>query len=369
MAKHHGIILALAALPLWICSCSQEGNHQETRKATAAPVTTVTVTNALWDRTVSVVGTLFPKDEALISAQVEGMVERTLVDFGDRVQNNQELAFIDTTTYQAQLQQAAGLRAKAEAGLTNDQRNFERVLSLRDKNIASMSELDAARAQLDQAQAELQAELGAESVAQLNLAHSRVQAPFDGAVAQRLVGRGDYVKSGSPLFNVVNDSVLKFIFQVPERHASFVVKKLPVSFNVDNYPGETFTGSVYLISPAVSTANRSFSVGALVTNLNHRLKASTFARGTLVLEKGLATPMVPLISVVSFAGVTKVFIVENNVARSRTVVLGRIRDGAQEVLEGLKAGERVVTSGQSKLSDGMAVEVKDLAPATAPANH
>src|SRR5439155_10230356 len=138
------------------------------------------------------------------------------------------------------------------------------------------------------------------------------------------VGRGDYVHVGTPLFNLVNDAVLKFIFQVPERYASFVEKGLPVKFNVDNYPGETFTGSVYLISPAVNTSSRAFGVGALATNAGFRLKASTFARGSLVLERGVETPVVPLESVVSFAGVTKVFVIENNIARSRAVQVGRI---------------------------------------------
>jgi membrane fusion protein (multidrug efflux system) len=182
-----------------------------------------------------------------------------------------------------------------------------------------------------------------------------VKSPFDSAVAQRIVGRGDFVKVGSPLFNVVNDSVLKFIFQVPERYGSFVGKKLPVTFSVDNYPGETFTGSVYLISPSVSPSSRAFGVGALVTNTDFRLKANTFARGSLVLERAVPTPVVPLESIISFAGVTKVFVVQDSVARSRTVIVGRIRDSVQEVVQGLKVGEAVVVSGQSKLSDGSPV--------------
>ena len=207
-------------------------------------------------------------------------------------------------------------------------------------------------------EAEVKAARGAVSVARLNLDRSQVRAPFDGAIAQRIVGRGDFVRVGSPLFNVVNDSVLKFIFQVPERYGSYVQKKLPVTFSVDNYPGETFSGSVYLISPSVSQSSRAFGVGALVTNTDFRLKANTFARGSLVLERAVPTPVVPLDSVVSFAGVTKVFVVELNCARSRSVSLGRIRDGVKEVVEGLRAGEAVVLSGQSRLSDGAPVLVQ-----------
>jgi len=127
---------------------------------------------------------------------------------------------------------------------------------------------------------------------------------------------------------------------------------------VDNYPGETFSGSVYLISPSVSTAARAFNVGALVTNLNCRLKANSFARGSLVLERGAPTPVVPLESVVSFAGVTKVFVVERNAAHSRAVETGRIRAGLQEIIRGVKPGETIVVSGQSRLADGAEVTIQ-----------
>jgi len=357
-------LLLLCACLLALSACSREGGGApKERRAEATPVTVTAVTNVAWDKTTAIIGTLYAKDEAIIAAQVEGMVERTLVDFGDRVRSNQSLAFIDTASYEAQLQQTKGALAKAEANYTNAVQNFARVEELKKKGIASASDFDQARAQLGEWEAEVKAARGTEGVAQLNVERSQVRAPYDGAISQRVAGRGDYVKPGSPLFNIVSDGVLKFIFQVPERYASYVEKKLPVSFSVDNYPGEVFTGRTYLISPAVSMATRAFGVGALVTNTDFRLKANTFARGTLVLERGVPTPVVPIEAVVSFAGVTKVFVIEGNVARGRAVVVGRIRDGMQEIVEGLKPGEQVVVSGQSRLSDGAAVAVQTAAPA------
>jgi membrane fusion protein (multidrug efflux system) len=350
-------LLCCALLILAGCTRQAAAPPKE-KRAEATPVIVATVTNVAWDKAVSIIGTLYPKDEATVGAQVEGTVERTLVDFGDRVQTNQDLAYIDTGSYEAQLEQVVGNLAKADANLVNAGKNFTRVAELKKGSIASESDYDQAKAQLDQWDAEVKAARGAVSVARLNLERSRVKSPFDSAVATRVVGRGDFVKVGSPLFNVVNDAVLKFIFQVPERYGSFVTKNLPVSFTVDNYPGETFTGTVYLISPSVSASSRAFGVGALVTNTNFRLKANTFARGSLVLERAVPTPVVPLESVVSFAGMTKVFVVQDNLAHSRNVTVGRIREGVQEIVEGLKVGESVVVNGQSRLSDGVAVAVQ-----------
>lgn len=350
-----GCVLAVAAF----CGCRRDTPAgAKPQRPEATPVTVAVVTNVAWDRTVSIVGTLFPKDEAAIASRVDGQVESTLVDFGDRVRTDQDLAFIDTASYEAQLEQAVGNLAKAEANLANARQNFERVQKLKQDGIASASDFDLAKSQQDQWEAELKAARGAHGVAQLNVQRSRIQAPFDGGISQRFVGRGDYVHVGTPLFNLVNDTVLKFIFQVPERYASYVEKKLPVKFNVDNYPGEIFTGSVYLISPAVNTTSRAFGVGALVTNTDFRLKASTFARGTLVLERGVETPVVPLESVVSFAGVTKVFVIEDNMARSRAVQVGRIRDGLQEIVSGVSPGAVVAVTGQSRLTDGASVTVQ-----------
>jgi membrane fusion protein, multidrug efflux system len=352
-------VSALALSATLFASCSKSGaDKSQTGHAKGAPVTIAKVEITPLDHALPVVGTLFAKDEATVGAQVEGQVEKTRVDFGDRVTTGQELALIDTTAYEAQSRQSAANVAKAKASALNAEQNLKRVQDLQKEKISSASDLDLAVATAEQARAEVKAAEAADAIAQLNLERSRVRSPFDAAVAERIASAGDYLKIGAPLFRIVNDAVLKFIFQVPERSASFVTKKLPVQFSVDNYPDETFTGSVYLISPSVSTASRAFSVGALVTNTDFRLKANTFARGTLVLERGVPTPMIPLEAVVSFAGVTKVFVVESDMVHARAVKVGRIQEGRQEILEGLKAGEQVVVNGQSRLSEGMKVAVQ-----------
>ncbi len=358
------LYLVLVCLAPALASCSkQQGEAPKARGDNGAPVTVAQVESVPLDRLISIIGTLFAKDEATIGALVEGQVEKTSVDFGDRVTLGQELALIDTSSYEVLCRQSAANLGKAKASALNTEQNLKRVQDLQKDKISSASDLDTAVALAEQARAEVKAAEAADTIAQLNLERSHVRAPFDAAVAERIASAGDYLKVGAPMFRIVNDAVLKFIFNVPERSASFVTKKLPVQFSVDNYPGETFTGSVYLISPSVSTASRAFGVGALVTNTNFRLKANTFARGTLTLERAVPTPMIPLEAVVSFAGVTKVFVVETNVARARAVTVGRIQNGRQEIVDGLRPGEKVVVSGQSKLSDGAAVVIQTSAEA------
>ena len=191
-----------------------------------------------------------------------------------------------------------------------------------------------------------------------NLSRSRIRAPFDAAVAERIASAGDFARPGTPMFRVVNDKVLKFIVQAPEANAPDIRKGQEIRFGVDAFPGRAFKGSVFLISPQVSAATRMFSLGALVTNADLALKANTFARGEVVLERDVPTVLAPLDAIVTSSGFSRVFVVSNNLALSRDVVVGRIRGDRQEILKGLAAGETLAVSGLNKLRDGAAVTVR-----------
>ena len=276
------------------------------------------------------------------------------------MKEGREIALIDTDTYAALANQAKARLAQAKATAANAEHELSRQIQLQNTGIASPADLETSKTAAENARAAVAAADATRLVAELDLAHSHVRAPFDGAVAERVATKGDFMQKGKPMFRLVNDAVLKFIVQAPESYAGDVQKELPVEFTVDAFPGETFSGKVYLISPQVNAATRAFAFGALVPNAEHRLKAGTFARGDLIIRRGVPTVMVPLECPIGLSGVTRIFVVEGNVAKSRPVKLGRVKDGRQEVLSGLKAGELVVTSGQTKLSEGKAVVLRDV---------
>lgn len=352
--------ITLTLITAGLVSCSKKESKQAAPARDDAVTVTVAKVELLpMDRTIPVVGTLYPKDEATVSAEVEGRVEKTMAEFGDRLTAGQEIALIDTTTYEAQVRQTAASLAKAQASAANAEQTLRRIEELHKNGIASISDLDKAVADASQWRAEIKSVEATDAIAKLNLQRSHVRAPFDCAVGDRIATMGDYMRVGSPLFRVVNDGVLKYIVNAPERHAALVQKEQSVEFNVDAWPGLTFTGRVFLISPQVTAATRAFAFGALVPNPDRKLKASSFARGELILERDVQTPVVPLEAVVNFAGITKVFVVENGIARPREVQAGRIKNGRQEILAGVKPGETVATTGQTKLFEGSKVCVKE----------
>jgi membrane fusion protein (multidrug efflux system) len=357
------LILLLGGMLLLAGSCSKPARPAPSaQRDDTIPVTIAAVQTAPLDRTLPVVGTLFAKTEATIGAQVEGQIEKTQVDFGEQVSASHELALIDTDSYEALARQSAAAVARAKASALNAEHALKRTLELQQSKISSASDLDSATALAEQAQAEVKAAEAADAIARLNLQRSHVIAPFAGTISERIINTGDYAKIGSPLFRLVDDHELKYIVQAPERYAGQVKVGQLIQFAVDAWPNENFQGTVYLISPSVSTATRSFNLGALIANSGGQLKANTFARGQLILERAVPTPLIPLEAVVSFAGVTKVFVIENNLAHSLEVQLGRIQDGRQEVLSGLKAGQMVAVSGTTKLFDNARVRFPDPQP-------
>lgn len=355
------ILLSLTLLISGGCSKAPAQKTAE-RRDDSVPVTVAPVELVALDRALEVVGTLSPRNEATIAAQVEGQIQKTQVDFGEHVQAGKELALIDTDSYEALAGQAAATVAKAKANASNAEQNLKRVLELQQSKISSASDLDSATAAAEQARAEVKAAEAAEAIARLNLRRSRVVAPFESTVSERIANTGDYVKTGAPLFRLVEDNELKFIVQVPEKYAAQVQPGLAVTLSVDAWPGETFEGKVYLVSPSVSTATRSFNVGARIPNPGRKLKANTFARGVLILQRAVPTPVIPVEAILNFAGVTKVFVIENGSAHGREVSTGRIQSGRQEILEGLKPGETVALTGTTKLFENARVRI--LAPAT-----
>lgn len=350
--------LLLLAVFCVSAACSDSAS-QSKRRGAAGPlaVTVAEAREAPWERSIALVGTLLPAQEARIAAEVEGSIEKTLVEVGDHVARGAELAQIDTASYQGMVNLHTANHNKAIANAENQRENLERLQQLRKSGSVSPTDFDQAVAAEKQAAAEVaatKAQLGSATTA---LRRSLAVAPFAGALTERLVNAGDFVRVGTVMFHLVDDSVLRFRGEIPEREAARAKVGQTVRLRVDAYPGRDFQGTVSWINPAVNTATRGVGIEARVDNAERTLKANFFARAELVVDAAAPTLVVPVDAIVVFAGVTKVFVVEGDVAQPREVTLGATREGRQEIRAGLKSGERVVVSGRTKVQPGMKVAV------------
>jgi membrane fusion protein (multidrug efflux system) len=291
------------------------------------------------ERTLQVVGTLSPHEEATVAAQVAGQIERSYVDVGDATRAGQKMALIDTASYQALVRQASANVARATARAENVRQTLARVQQLQRDRVASASELDQAMADAAQARAEVQAAEAAAAIARLNLERSQVKAPFDGAVAQRIASAGDYVAIGTPMFRLVKTDPLRLRLQVPERESPAVRVGQSVRISVEG-DRDAHTGRIARIAPAIREADRVLEVEADVPNRGG-LRGGLFVRAHIVVDDKGQGLSVPAGALVNFAGLEKVVLVKDGKAIEKTVVTGRRGDGWIEIVSGLKAGDTV----------------------------
>lgn len=191
-------------------------------------------------------------------------------------------------------------------------------------------------------------------------------------ISRREVSEGEMIASSGAgetvLFELVIDRPLKLKVTVPERHRSEVAVGQEADVRVEYFPGELFRGEVSRVSPAVDRASRTFQVEILIPNEDRKLSAGSFAQATIRTATEADAMTVPEEAVVTFAGVTKLFVIDGDRVREAPVTLrqslklpGQHADSQKswvEVSGPVDAGTQVVTSGHSQLSEGTAVKVR-----------
>lgn len=340
----------LVATMLLVASCTRRSEtepaaHAAAGEARPVPITVAPVTIRPSERMVSFVGTLFGNEEVMLSSQMEGQINAIGADLGDHIQTDQVLAEINDDQLRARLREIEATLAKARADET-------RGRQLAERKVISPQEYESMKT----AAAVVEAQRDTLTVL---LQHSRVRSPLTGSVVKRLVSAGEYVRPGTPLFALVADDPLKLRGDVPERFADELLAGQIVRVRVDAFPNETFEGQLARISPASNRENRSIAVEALIDNRDRRLKPGFFANGSIVTRSDEDAVMIPQEALITFAGVTKLFVIADSIAHERQVRPGsRTAEGLIEIVEGLRADEFVATSGLTKLQNGVSVTIR-----------
>ncbi|HVM95097.1 MAG TPA: efflux RND transporter periplasmic adaptor subunit [Candidatus Acidoferrales bacterium] len=319
-----------------------------TEAKAAIPVSVANVVVQPSARVVNIVGTLYGNEEVTLSSQVEGQIEVLSADLGDTVQAGQVLAKIDDAQWQARLREAEANLAKARADEARGRLLLETQVISRQEYETMQTRADVAAAQRD--------------TLAVSLRHARVESPISGAIAHRFASIGEYVHPGSQLFSIVAEDPLKLRGDVPERFAHELQAGQEVQVRIDAFPDTVFNGHLSRISPASNRDNRSIAIETLVDNHERKLKPGFFANAAVVTRSDDRALMVPQEALITFAGVTKLFVVRDGVAQEREVQTGtRGGNGLVEITEGIAASEQVAVSGITKLENGAAVAIKEAA--------
>jgi len=185
-----------------------------------------------------------------------------------------------------------------------------------------------------------------------------VTGPVKYAIAKRQVSEGQMLKQGEAIAELVIENPLRLWARVPESHSVDVKVGQPVGLTIASHPGTIFEGKVARINPMVDETSRTFQVEAIVPNNRGLLRPGGLAKASIVTSHNSEATSVPIESVTTFAGVTKIFVVEGGKARAVAVETGLQGDGWVEVIGPLAGEAQVVTTGQVRLADGTPVVVR-----------
>ena len=282
------------------------------------------------------VGSLRASQTTLLRPEVSGRVVALNVRDGQRVQRGQLLVQLDDGVQQAQLAQALAQSVTAESHVRRQQ-------ELLAQGFVSGSSVEQAQSAAQVAQAQVQ-------LARAQLARLQVRAPFSGVAGIRLVSLGDYVRDGADLVSLEDASKLWADFRLSEQYAGRLRVGQPVSVSVDAIPGTQLAGVVEAVDARADADGRALLVRAALKQTVPNLRSGLFVRVALELGRRDGALWVPEEALVPQGGKLFVFKVKDGEARRTPVKVGARKPGWAELLEGVQAGDQVVTAGQQRPS-------------------
>jgi RND family efflux transporter MFP subunit len=408
------LLLALVAAGAFVASCrgSKANVRKEEPNGNTQPVAVEGVTTAAaikreLPRFFEATGSLAGDQQTDVAPQTSGKVVAVGVDIGSYVKRGQMLVRLDDAELKLRVDQAAaqveqakaavrqaeekiGLRpgqafdpnrvaevAAAKVALDLAEKNLKRAEKLIESGDVSRSFYDEQRARRDQlkeqyevalaqarqnyaavdvARTNVANTLAALALARKNLSYAVIPAPLDGFVSERTADLGEYVSPQQKVATIVRTNPLRIRIDIPEQAIPEVKVGQSVSITTSAWPDKNFAGRVARIAPNVSATSRTLTVEAEIENGSNALKPGQFATVRILQERADPAVLVPARSIVSEAGVSRVYVIKNGHAEQRLVQTGQTDGDLIEIRSGVAADELVATSNLEQLSDGIAVK-------------
>jgi len=381
------LALGTAVLALALAGCGNKGSdgsgdakaaESDEKADTAIPVEVARARREPMVASYTGTASLEADRQADVVARASGVLLKLNVEEGDVVREGQVLAQLDSERAQLEV-------ARADANLKRLEHDYERSQELYKAKLTSAELNDKVRFELDTQRA-------AHDLMKLELSYTRIVAPIDGVISERMVKEGNLIQLQQAMFRIDDFDPLLAVLNVPERELSILKPGLPVSMAVDALPGKTFTGTVARMSPVVDKGTGTFRVTCEFHDETGQIKSGMFGRVSVVYAEKDDALVIPREGLIEEDGETAVMVVVDEIpkpaedkkdgekkdakpaakddkvakatpkkpvpiAHRRNVVIGYAAGDKVEIREGLAENDRVITIGRGAVRDGTQVQV------------
>ncbi len=333
--------IIVSSLPFISCG-SKSGDAAPKPSAGIMLVNGVIVQPQPLENVVRSSGTILASESVDLVAEAAGRIEKIMFKEGAHVNNNDLLVKINDDDVQAQLK-----KVELQIQLTAEQE--QRQKHLYDINGISREEYDIALNQLNSYKADRENLLAA-------IRKREVRAPFDGVIGLRYVSEGSYVSPTTRIASVQKINPLKVDFAIPEKYANQVSLGDPVQFSNDE-TNLRFTGKLFAIEPKIDATTRTLQLRALCDNKSEKIFPGAYVQIELELKKIPNALMVPTQAVVPVLKGQIIYLRKNGVAVSVPVNTGIRTASTVQILNGISAGDTVITTGLMQMRPNLPVDV------------
>jgi membrane fusion protein (multidrug efflux system) len=347
-------LLVIAALAFFKYQQIQSAIAQAAYTPPPEAVTTIVAQQVTWPSTLSAIGTVAAVQGVEVSADLPGTVDRIAFESGKWVKAGDVLVELDTRQERAQL---AAVEAQRDLAALN----YTRMENLAKQGIISKSDYDTAAAN----QKETEARVGE---IRATIGRKTIRAPFSGILGIRQVNLGQYLSAGDPVVPLQSLNPIYVHFGVPQHDASRIRMGTNVRITARDLAGVAFSGRVTAVDAVVDPSTRNIQVQSTLGNTQNKLRPGMFVQAEVGLGADSTVVAIPTTAINYAPYGDSVFIVTDlkddkgktyRGARQQFVKLGASRGDQVAVLEGVKPGDEVVSSGVFKLRNGVPVQVNN----------
>lgn len=333
-------VIALAAISLAACGGKSGDKAATTTKKEAEKVKVQVLESERIAKSLELSSTLEGYETMNIAPSVTGHIEHIYVEVGSRVQKGSMLVRMDQTQLNT-----------TRINLASTKTELDRVSALRTSGSVSEQVYDQTKAGYDQL---------VESERFLN-ENTFVKAQFAGVISAKNYEDGE-MYAGQPILTLTQINRLKAIINIPETYFPMIKQGMKVDIASDIYPGETFPATIEIVYPTVDPASHTFQAKLNIPNSGEKIRPGMYVRATLAIGE-IDAIVVPYQSVLKLTGSNDryVFVADGDQARRVAVTLGQRFDDRIEIVPveagAIKAGDRLVVTGQARLVDGDKLEI------------